>query len=176
MIYKKKPYLTLKHLLRRQDWLSGIQIDIDIRWGPEFSIDSPRVSETKLFEISTSGYVKTLVEGQMGTSLDSSYNVYLTISRVSRNKKKNVTTGSNARVVDWQIHSNCSRFFFFYLERWASWWHGWSHRHAPYYCIHLARVWTFCLFFFFFFFFFFPLALDASLFASLNCELWVGWI
>lgn len=63
-------------------------MDIDIRWGSEFSIDSPRVSETKLFEFATSGYVKTLVEGQIGTSLDSSYNVYLTISRVSRNDKK----------------------------------------------------------------------------------------
>ena len=152
MIYKKKPYLTLKHLLRRQDWLSGIQIDIDIRWGPEFSIDSPRVSETKLFEISTSGYVKTLVEGQMGTSLDSSYNVYLTISRVSRNKKKNVTTGSNARVVDWQIHSNCSRFFFF-LPGTLQLRDGTAEVIAMHHITaYTWRGWNFCLFFFFFFF------------------------
>lgn len=170
MIYKKKPYLTLKHLLRRQDWLSGIQIDIDIRWGPEFSIDSPRVSETKLFEISTSGYVKTLVEGQMGTSLDSSYNVYLTISRVSRNKKKNVTTGSNARVVDWQIHSNCSRFFFF-LPGTLSFVMARLKSSPCTILLHTLGKGVELLPFFFF-----PLALDASLFASLNCELWVGWI
>lgn len=171
MIYKKKPYLTLKHLLRRQDWSSGIHIDIDIRWGPEFSIDSSRVSETKFFEFSTSGYVKTLVEGQMGTSLDLSYNVYLTISRVLRNDKKKMwllvqTPGSLIGkfiviVLD----------FFFFLPGTLSFVMARLKSSPCTILLHTLGKGVELLPFFFF-----PLALDASLFASLNCELWVGWI